>query len=75
MKSGTDPAMKMSGMMMGMIRGQLGENSAFKDACTETALIGLEKVTVPAGTSPRSTSTAPNTRATCGSTRPCRSPC
>jgi len=50
MKLGTDPAMKMNGMMMNMIRGQLGKNSAFKDACREATLVGSEKVTVPAGT-------------------------
>jgi len=50
MKVGTQPAMKMSGMMMKMVRGQLAKSSAFKDACTETVLIGVEKVTVPAGT-------------------------
>jgi hypothetical protein len=50
LKSGTDPAMKMSGMMMKLIRGQLAKSSIFKDACSETALIGVEKVTVPAGT-------------------------
>jgi hypothetical protein len=50
MKMGTDPAMKMSGMMMNMIRGQLAKSSAFKDACAESTLVGQEKVTVPAGT-------------------------
>jgi hypothetical protein len=50
MKMGTDPAMKMSGMMMKMMRGQLAKNSAFKDVCNESKLVGEEKVTVPAGT-------------------------
>jgi hypothetical protein len=50
MKMGNDPAMKMNGMMVGMIRGQLAKNSAFKDACNESTLVGEEKVTVPAGT-------------------------
>ena len=49
MKMGADPAMKMGGMMMKMMRGQLSKNSAFKDACTEAAMVGEEKVTVPAG--------------------------
>ncbi len=49
LKSGTDPAMKMGGMMMKMIRGQLAKSSAFKDACTEVVLVGEEKVAVPAG--------------------------
>ncbi len=47
MKMGTEPAMKMNGMMMNMIRGQLSKNSAFsafKDACKETTLVGKEKV-------------------------------
>ncbi|HUR94883.1 MAG TPA: hypothetical protein VMY76_09895 [Gemmatimonadales bacterium] len=50
MKMGTDPAMKINGMMLGAIRGQLGKNSAFTDACREATLVGKEKVTVPAGT-------------------------
>jgi hypothetical protein len=49
MKMGDKPAMKMSGMMLGMMRQQLGKSSAFKDACTEAVLVGQEKVTVPAG--------------------------
>ena len=49
MKTGTDPAMKMSGMMMKMIRGQLAKSSIFKDVCTEAQLVGKEKVTVPGG--------------------------
>jgi hypothetical protein len=48
-KVGTDPATKMSGMMMKMIRGQLAKNSIFKDICTDAALVGKEKVSVPAG--------------------------
>jgi hypothetical protein len=50
MQVGTQPAMKMNGMMMKMIRGQLAKNSAFKDACSEVTLVGPESVTVPAGT-------------------------
>jgi hypothetical protein len=49
MKVGTDPATKMSGMMMKMIRGQLAKNSIFKDICTDATLVGKEKVSVPAG--------------------------
>ena len=41
--------MKMNGMMMKMMRGQLAKSMAFKDACTEVTLVGEEKVTVPAG--------------------------
>jgi hypothetical protein len=50
MKSGDGPAMKMNGMMMGMIRGQLEKKSVFGDICDEVTLVGREKVTVPAGT-------------------------
>jgi hypothetical protein len=49
MKMGDRPAMKMTGMMLGMMRTQLGKNMAFKDACTEVTMVGNEKVTVPAG--------------------------
>jgi hypothetical protein len=49
MKIGDRPAMKMSGMMLGMMRKQLGQNMAFKDACAEVELVGQEKVSVPAG--------------------------
>lgn len=50
MKMAEQPAMKISGVMMGMIRGQLSNNSAFKTAGTEARLVGEEKITVPAGT-------------------------
>jgi hypothetical protein len=50
MKSGDGPAIKMNGMMMGMIRGQLQEKSVFGDICDEVTLVGQESVTVPAGT-------------------------
>jgi hypothetical protein len=49
LKSGDDRAMKMGGMMIKMMRGQLAKSSAFKDACTEVALVGEEKVSVSAG--------------------------
>jgi hypothetical protein len=49
MKIGDKPAMKMSGMMLGMMRTQLSKSTAFKDACTEATLVGEEKVSVPAG--------------------------
>ena len=49
MKSGSDPAMKLGGMMMKMMRGQLAKNSAFHDICKEATLVGTEKVSVPAG--------------------------
>jgi len=49
MKMGAKPAMKMSGMMLGMMRTQLSKSMAFKDACTEVTMVGEEKVSVPAG--------------------------
>jgi len=49
MKSGDSPAMKMGGMMMKMMRGQLAKTSAFHEVCKEATLVGTEKVTVPAG--------------------------
>jgi hypothetical protein len=42
--------MKMSGAMMGMIRGQMGKNSALANLCEGVSLVGEESVTVPAGT-------------------------
>jgi hypothetical protein len=49
-KPGDKPAMKMNGMMMKMIRGQLGKNSALTNLCEGVNLAGEESVTVPAGT-------------------------
>ena len=49
-KAGGKPAMKMSGPMMSMIRGQMGKNSALADLCEGVTLVGEESVTVPAGT-------------------------
>jgi hypothetical protein len=49
-KPGNKPAMKMNGMMMNMIRGQLGKNSALNNLCEGVTLAGEESVTVPAGT-------------------------
>jgi hypothetical protein len=48
-KPGNQPAMKVSGQMLGMIRGQLEKQSFLKEACTGTSLVGKESVTVPAG--------------------------
>jgi len=50
MKQGSRPAMKISGMMMSMIRGQMEKSSLFKDLCKDVTLVGSESVTVPAGT-------------------------
>ena len=44
------PAMKMNGMMMKMIRGQLEKNSILGNLCEGVAPAGEESVTVPAGT-------------------------
>ena len=49
MKHGTQPAMKMDGMMLKMIRGQMDKQSFLKDICKDVTLVGAESVTVPAG--------------------------
>jgi hypothetical protein len=49
MKSGENPAMKVDGMMLNAIRGQLQNQSFLTDACKDVALVGRESVTVPAG--------------------------
>jgi hypothetical protein len=49
MKAGNKPAMKMNGMMMNMIRGQLDKQNFLADVCKNVSLVGKEKVTVPAG--------------------------
>ena len=49
-KTGDKPAMKMNGMMLGMIRGQLKKNSVLASLCEGVAPAGEESVTVPAGT-------------------------
>lgn len=48
-KSGDQPAMKMSGSMVQMIRGQLEKQSFYAELCKGVTLVGKEKVTVPAG--------------------------
>jgi hypothetical protein len=50
MKSGGRPAMKMTGMMMKMVRGQLEKSSFLNNLCEGVTLVGEESVTVPAGT-------------------------
>jgi hypothetical protein len=49
MKAGDKPAMKMNGMMIKMIRGQLDKQNFLADVCKEVSLVGEEKVKVPAG--------------------------
>jgi hypothetical protein len=49
-KPGDKQAMKMNGMMMRMIRGQLEKNSVLGNLCEGVTLAGEESVTVPAGT-------------------------
>ena len=49
MKPGDKPAMKMDGMMLKMIRGQMEKQSFLNDACKDVTLVGPESVTVPAG--------------------------
>ncbi|HEV7366217.1 MAG TPA: hypothetical protein VGN76_10265 [Gemmatimonadales bacterium] len=48
-KTGDKPAMKMNGMMMDMIRGQMEKQNLYSDICQDVTLIGKEAVTVPAG--------------------------
>jgi hypothetical protein len=48
-KPGDKPAMKMNGMMMNMIRGQMEKQNLYGDVCKDMTLVGKEKVTVPAG--------------------------
>jgi hypothetical protein len=48
-KSGDQPAMKMDGMMMSMIRGQLEKQSIYDNVCKGVSLVGKESITVPAG--------------------------
>jgi hypothetical protein len=49
MKNGDRPAMKMNGMMLGMLRKQLEESSVFSNLCEGVTLVGEETVKVPAG--------------------------
>jgi hypothetical protein len=49
MKAGSKPAMKMNGMMINMIRGQLEKQNFLGDVCKDVTMVGEEKVTVPAG--------------------------
>jgi hypothetical protein len=49
-KPGDKQAMKMNGMMMKMIRGQLNKNSVLGNICEGVSVAGEESVTVPAGT-------------------------
>lgn len=49
LKSGDKPPMKMNGMMMSMIRGQMQKQSFLSDVCKGVTLVGKEAVTVPAG--------------------------
>jgi hypothetical protein len=48
-KPGEKPAMKLNGMMLNMIRGQMEKQSIFTELCKDVALVGTESVTVPAG--------------------------
>jgi hypothetical protein len=49
MKHGDRPAMKMGGMMLGVIRKQLEESSVFSNLCEGVTFVGEETVKVPAG--------------------------
>lgn len=48
-KPGTKPAMKLNGMMLSMIRGQMEKQSIFSELCRDVSLVGTESVAVPAG--------------------------
>lgn len=48
-KPGNQPAMKMSGQMLAMMRGQLDKQSFLKKICSGVSLVGKESVSVPAG--------------------------
>jgi hypothetical protein len=48
-KPGDQPAMKMSGMMLNMIRSQLEKQSYYSEMCKGVSVVGSESVTVPAG--------------------------
>jgi hypothetical protein len=48
-KPGNQPAMKMSGQMLSMVRGQLDKQSFLKNMCAGVSLVGKESVSVPAG--------------------------
>jgi hypothetical protein len=50
MKSGNRQVMKVSGMMMKMIRAQMEKSSFLNNMCEGVTLVGEESVTVPAGT-------------------------
>jgi hypothetical protein len=49
MKAGDKPAMRMDGMMLKMIRGQMEKQSFLNDVCKDVTLVGPETITVPAG--------------------------
>ena len=48
-KPGNQPAMKMSGQMLSMVRGQLDKQSFLKDMCAGVSLVGKESMSVAAG--------------------------
>ncbi len=48
-KPGDKPAMKMNGMMMQMIRGQMEKQNLYGEVCKDVTLVGEQAVTVPAG--------------------------
>jgi hypothetical protein len=50
-KMGDQPAMKVSGQMMGMMRDRMGQNPALEatEKCRDAQIVGWESITVPAG--------------------------
>jgi hypothetical protein len=55
MQNGTNPPMKLSDQMLGMMRSRLPQNNQLSpEACNRLTLVGHESITVPAGTFPTS---------------------
>src|SRR5688500_18535114 len=50
LKTGGRPAMKMSGRMIGMIRGPMGINTALADLGYGVSMMGEDSLTIPTGT-------------------------
>jgi hypothetical protein len=48
-KPGEKPAMKLSGAMLNMVRGQMEKTSILSDLCKDVTLVGSERISVPAG--------------------------
>ena len=60
MKPGEKPAMKMDGMMLNMIRGQMEKQSFLSDACKDVTLVGRRASRFRPGNSRPATSGVPS---------------